>query len=117
MEYWDEPELISVLHTDAQLQRRAAQLSFSSSFLVAVKDLRRHASSPAFCAAMGVVDMHVHYINRRVLGNIETTNATRGHIHRYIHTNIPRDVGRCHDQCGARSGLAPMTSSTWRLLF
>ena len=38
MEYWDEPELISVLHTDAQLQRRAAQLSFSSSFLVAVKD-------------------------------------------------------------------------------
>ena len=23
----------------------------------------------------------------------------------YIHIYIPRDVGRCHDQCGARSGL------------
>ena len=23
----------------------------------------------------------------------------------YIDTNIPRDVGCCHDQCGARSGF------------
>ena len=57
-----------------------------------------------FCAAMGVADMHVRYVNRHVLGNIEATNATRSHIDTYIHTNIPRDVGRCHDQCGACSG-------------
>ena len=56
--------------------------------------------SSIFCAAMGVAEMHALYVNRRVLGNIEATNATRGHIH----TDIPRDVGRCHDQCGARSG-------------
>ena len=37
---------------------------------------------------MGVVDMHVRYVNRRVLGNIEATNATRGHIHTHTHTHI-----------------------------
>ena len=42
--------------------------------------------SSIFCAAMGVADMHVRYVNRRVLGNIEATNATRGHIHRYKHS-------------------------------
>ena len=30
--------------------------------------------------------MHVRYMNRRVLGNIEATNATRGHIDTYIQT-------------------------------
>ena len=65
-------------------------------------DMRQVQHVQYFCAAMGIADMHVRYVNRRVLGNIEATNATRGHIDRY--TNIPRDVGRYHDQCGARSG-------------
>ena len=38
------------------------------------------------CAAVGVADMHVRYVNRRVLGNIEATNAARGHIDTYIQT-------------------------------
>ena len=137
-----EPELISVLHTDAQLQRSCPQCnlhvawaynvhsvtqtkatsrrcalsasyraysiatgsstptlstqqaslnlcakscpSFSSRFLEAVEDFvdmrRVQHVQYIFCAAMGVADMHVRYVNRRVLGNIEATNATRGHI-------------------------------------
>ena len=58
--------------------------SFSSRFLEAVEDFvdmrRVQHVQYIFCAAMGVADMHVRYVNRRVLGNIEATNATRGHI-------------------------------------
>ena len=50
---------------------------------------------------MGIADVHVratcYWLNRRVLGNIEATNATRSQgwadysgIH--LDTNIPRDV-------------------------
>ena len=39
-------------------------------------------------------------MNRRVLGNIEADKRCT-QPDRYIH---PRDVGRYHDQCGARSG-------------
>ena len=56
---------------------------------MAVKDFANmcRPACPVFCAAMGVADVHVRYVivNRRVLGNIEATNATRGHIHTYIH--------------------------------
>ena len=66
---------------------------------------------------MGVVDIHVRYVHRCVLGNIEATNATRGHIHRYIHT-YKHSLGRCHDQCGARSGSPQLAFSvTGELLF
>ena len=44
-----------------------------------------------------------YWLNRRVLGNIEADKRYT-QPDRYIHTNIPRDVVRCHDQCGARSG-------------
>ena len=37
-------------------------------------------------SVLGVADVCVRYVNRRVLGNIEATNATRGHIHRYKHS-------------------------------
>ena len=49
----------------------------------------------------------IHGLRKTIHGWSRSTVCAE-QIHRYIDTNIPRDVGRCHDQCGARSGSSQL---------
>ena len=58
------------------------QLSIWFSFLVAAfSSLRSNGRCRIMCTCATC-----YWLNRRVLENIEATNATRGHIHRYKHS-------------------------------
>ena len=81
-------------HVDDKL---CFQLSVPSKF-----ELDCIENSCATCKSLNQACSREHWI--------EATNATRGHIHRF-----PRNVGRCHDQCGARvesvGGIVSITSA------
>ena len=40
-----------------------------------------------------------------IMGHGTEHDGVPSQVQSAVHIYIPRDVGRCHDQCGARSGL------------